>query len=62
MPVRFLMCPCELNPKDKCNDSCSCACPVMSYGCDNYAKYGSLEQQIAAAEKLFKKKKPPSTS
>lgn len=43
-------CACTL--ADPCRDSCSCAEPLLSGGCDRCATYGSAAQRQAAAERL----------
>ncbi len=43
-------CPCEF--VEPCSKMCSCARPFMSGGCSRCCKYGSVEQQTAAAERL----------
>ncbi len=43
-------CPCELVAP--CSEHCSCANGVMSGGCSRCCRYGSDEQQLAAAARL----------
>lgn len=49
-------CPCLL--VKPCNRSCSCVNPILSGGCSRCAKYGSLEQRKAAAERLAALRQP----
>lgn len=43
-------CPC--NYTTPCRDSCTCATPLLSGGCDRCCGYGSLEQRKDMAETL----------
>lgn len=43
-------CPCELVAP--CSPQCTCANPVLSGGCQRCCKYGSREQQEAAARRI----------
>ncbi len=43
-------CPCLL--VEPCHKQCSCAKPVMSYGCHRCCSYGSIEQRVAMAKRL----------
>jgi hypothetical protein len=45
----FYACPC-VKASEPCHPNCTCAKPWMSHGCYCCAKYGSAEQQKAAAD------------
>lgn len=47
-------CPCTIL-RYACRDSCSCALPVRSGGCDRCAKHGSREQRLKAAVSLVER-------
>lgn len=46
-------CPCLY--VEPCNSQCTCAMPMMSYGCRRCARYGSLEQRGKMAEVIAEK-------
>lgn len=43
-------CPCKL--VEPCKDTCTCANPIMSGGCERCASYGNIEQRTNAAQRL----------
>lgn len=45
-------CPCEFPEVEPCSTQCSCRRPHMSGGCSRCCRYGSPEQQLAAAQRL----------
>jgi hypothetical protein len=47
------VCPCQILPAEKCRESCSCANPVLSGGCDRCCAYGSGLQQLTAARRAI---------
>lgn len=47
-------CPCTVEGIEPCSYACTCARPFMSGGCLCCARYGSLEQQKAAAARIRK--------
>lgn len=48
-------CPCEFSNVEPCSDRCSCRQPLSSGGCSRCVRYGSLEQQEAAAQEIVRR-------